>query len=558
VFGSIEESPANVQALRQDTRANIAMMFGIVTVPLIVATGAAIDYSRAYEQRMVVQDALDAAALAANRLIGFATEEEIFQEALRFFTANTDGRLDSTVTLSMVLDGGSVELTTQLPVPTVFLGIIGIEIIDFDLRSLSLAGAATYEVVMVLDNSTSMQGSKIDALKEAATDLVNSLFELSLSNPAPDPVRIGMVPFAASVNVGANNATATWMDQNGIAPYAGLNHDYDATPTTAFTNRFALFDMMSNIEWGGCVEARAYPYMVDDTTPTTAVPATLFQPMFAPDEPDPWGVNDYLDDEGGTCEAAAATAGTPACPPGRSRNWCRNNGYNPPGEPATPPTPAGLDYCGGNELCEQERVYNGIVATAFNGFGEGPNHHCTATAITPLTNSQATLLASINAMFAPSSPTGYTNIEEGVMWGWRVLSDNAPFTGARPYGEVGNHKVLIVMTDGANTYVTRSNMNRSQYMAFNYIIHGYLGTTSSTNSVVVDAMNDRTLEACANIPQQITVYTIAFELDDADAEQILLDCASDPTKAFDAGNSEELVAVFQLIAQDIATLRIAE
>lgn len=114
------------------------------------------------------------------------------------------------------------------------------------------------------------------------------------------------------------------------------------------------------------------------------------------------------------------------------------------------------------------------------------------------------------------------------------------------------------MTDGANTYVTRSNMNRSQYMAFNYISHGYLGTTSNNNNTVVDAMNARTLEACANIPQQITVYTIAFELDDADAEQILRDCASDATKAFDAGNSEELIAAFRLIAQDIATLRIAE
>jgi hypothetical protein len=509
----------------RDQRANIAMMFGLVTVPLIVATGGAIDYSRAYEQRMVVQDALDAAALAANRLLGLATEEEIYAEALAFFQANIAGRLDNEIQLNMVIDGGTVELTTDLPVPTYFLGIINIDEINFFVRSLSLAGAATYEIVMVLDNSTSMQGSKIDTLKTAATDLVNSLFALAVSNPAPDPVRIGLVPFAASVNVGSTNAAATWMDQNGIAPNAGLNHDYDATPTLAFTNRFALFDMMDNIEWGGCVEARAYPYDVDDTTPTPAVAATLFQPMFAPDEPDPWGVNDYIDDEGGTCQTNAGQ----------------------------------LDYCN-NELCRQERVckYDGVNASAFNGFGEGPNHHCTATAITALSNNQGDLLDAIDAMFAPSSPTGYTNIEEGVMWGWRVLSDNAPFTGARPYGEVGNHKVLIVMTDGANTYVTRSNMNRSQYMAFNYIIHGYLGTTSNNNSTVVNAMNDRTLEACGNIPAQITVYTIAFQLEDADAEQILLECASDPTKAFDAGNDEELIAAFQLIAQDIATLRIAE
>jgi hypothetical protein len=97
-------------------------------------------------------------------------------------------------------------------------------------------------------------------------------------------------------------------------------------------------------------------------------------------------------------------------------------------------------------------------------------------------------------------------------------------------------------------------------MAFNYIKHGYLGTTSTNNSTVVDAMNARTIEACENVQATgyITVYTIAFQVDDPDAQQILEDCASDPTKAFDAGNAEELIGAFRLIAQDIATLRIAE
>ena len=245
--------------------------------------------------------------------------------------------------------------------------------------------------------------------------------------------------------------------------------------------------------------------------------------MFAPDEPDPWGggANDYIDDEGGTCE------------------------------------PAGLDACAGN-LCLQERVckYDGVNGLGFDDRGEGPNLHCMANALTPMTDDDAALIAAVNSMVAG----GYTNIEQGIVWGWHLLSENAPFTEGRPFGEVGNHKVLIVMTDGANTYISRSNMNRSQYMGFNYIRHGYLGTTSSTNNVVVDAMNDRTLEVCGNIPTQITIYTIAFELEDADADaqQIMFECASDPTKAFDAGNADELIAAFQLIAQDIATLRIAE
>ena len=36
--------------------------------------------------------------------------------------------------------------------------------------------------------------------------------------------------------------------------------------------------------WQGCVEARPYPYNTDDTTPTASTPATLYVPMFAPDE----------------------------------------------------------------------------------------------------------------------------------------------------------------------------------------------------------------------------------------------------------------------------------
>jgi Mg-chelatase subunit ChlD len=543
----------------KETGGNIAMMFGVLTVPLIAATGAAIDYSRAYEQRMIVQDALDAASLAANRLIGFATEDEIYAEAMAFFTANIDGKLDNTINLSMVVDEGTVELTTQLPVPTVFLGVVGVDSIDFNLRSLSMSGAVIYEIVLVLDNSGSMSGTKIDDLKDAAAALINSVFQLAQSNPAPNPVMVGLVPFTASVNVGPWNANQAWLDTTGIGPNAGINHDEGHTD---FTDRFDLYNMMNGIGWAGCVEARAYPYDVNDVTPTPAVAATLFQPMFAPDAPDNGGYpNNYLADDGGTCEAAAPTAGVPACPEGMSRRWCRRNGYNPPGEPATPPSPAGPDYCDPDQpnydLCLQERVckYEGVNATAFNEPGEGPNLHCVVDPILPLTNDQAALVAAVNAMTAG----GYTNIEQGAVWGWHVLSDTAPFTEGRAYGEDNVHKVMILMTDGANTYITRNNMNRSDYMAFNFIRHGYLGTTSSNNNVVVDAMNDRTIEVCANInAEPITVYTVAFELDDADAQQIMHDCASDPTKAYDAANGAELIAVFQAIAEDIATLRIAE
>ena len=546
------------------------MMFAMVMVPLIAVTGAAIDFSRAYEQRLVVQDALDSAALAANRLIGLASEEEIYAEAMAFFNANTEGRLDNTLTLSMRVDGGTVALSTDLPVPTSFLGVIGIENINFDISSVSVAGAATYEVVMVLDNSTSMRGSKLSALQIAATDMINSLFGLSASNPADEPVRIGLVPFSASVNVGAANANASWMDTGGNAPNAAINFDWDDDVPTAtpFTNRFDLFNDLANVDWLGCVEARAHPYDVTDATPTNAIPATLYQPMFAPDEPDDGnGVdndyrNNYLDDDGGVCDVDAAGPGGGGDIPW----WCSWFPSHPSCQISAPGDgEVGVDHCANGdeyERCLQERVckYEGVNGLDFNGRGEGPNLHCTANAITPMSTSQATLLAAVNAMTAPRSPAGYTNIEQGVVWGWRALSDTAPFTEGRAYGDGGNHKVLIVMTDGANTYIDQNTINRSEYMAFNYIYHGYLDVAQNNpnSGDIVAAMNERTLEVCSNIHDtEITVYTIAFQVEDDDAQQILLECASDSSKAFDAGDNAELIAAFQLIAQDIATLRIA-
>ncbi|MCW5717003.1 MAG: pilus assembly protein [Bauldia sp.] len=576
-----------------DRRGNIAMMFGLLSIPLIAATGAAVDYSRAYDQRMIVQDALDAAALAANRLIGSATVAQIQAEAEAFFRANVAGRLDLDLDFVTVVDGGTVTLTTNLAVPTNFLGLIGINDINFALKSRSVAGAATYEVVLVLDNSTSMAGSKISTLRTAATNLVTTLFDLNVSNPRPDPIRIGLVPFAASVNIGVTSTSPpSWMDTTGISPRSAINFTTDAielaalqqqfpnatsysVPTNAFgtfTNRFALWNTLRSVSYGGCVEARPYPYDVNDTEPTTTVPATLFVPMFAPDEPGTAGypnsgyVNSWLSDTGGVCNATLpfyTTTSTYTYPnpcvglSGRNLRNCQRDNPNA-GQTVTQITPTEVPL---TPLQLQERVckyQNVTVGSSYRGLGQGPNLNCTTTPVRALTTNESDVLGWINGMQA----NGYTNIEEGVMWGWRLLSPTVPFTEGRAYDDPENRKILIIMTDGANTYNTNSSPNRSFYSAFGYVKANFLGTTSNNESTVVARMNARTLEACANIAGQtnIIVYTIAFQIpsNQLSAKQIMADCASDSNKAFDAANNADLLEAFRLIGQDIATLRLAE
>ena len=42
----------------------------------------------------------------------------------------------------------------------------------------------------------------------------------------------------------------------------------------------------STLQWKGCVRQRNEPYDLQEDTPSTGTPDTLFTPFFAPDEPD--------------------------------------------------------------------------------------------------------------------------------------------------------------------------------------------------------------------------------------------------------------------------------
>ena len=85
----------------------------------------------------------------------------------------------------------------------------------------------TLEVALVLDNSTSMNdygaGSgqrRMTLLKSAAKQLVDTLaLQAAQIKQVAKPVQFSLVPFAASVNVGPENAGATgWTRRSFAAP----------------------------------------------------------------------------------------------------------------------------------------------------------------------------------------------------------------------------------------------------------------------------------------------------------------------------------------------------
>ncbi len=621
----------------------IAPIFALAAIPLVVSVGAVVDFTNAYDKKTVVQDSMDSAALAAGKKIGSLTMDQLKTDVNNYYYSNVGTRLDTPPQLQVGLAASTITLTTTLVVPTYFLGIIGIHHLDFNIKSQATLAFGTLEVAMVLDNSGSMNtNNNIATLRTAAGNLVNTIYNLGATSTKPEPVKMGMVPFAGAVNVGPafqNDATATWLDKNAVGTYNTAKvFDLLAGLTTDKSN--------SAVTWGGCVEARQQPYDVNDTPATVATPATLYVPMFAPDEPDNWtcstsscsnigssnstrkyngaprdsqSYNNYLPDACGSVVTmtranpgvitlanhllavgdavvfnttgalyTGITAGTTyyvkTAPPNTFtftisatsggtaiRTTGSQSGTHTMTSSAQWTCQSVTAACGGagNGVAETTAMAStckyGTPANkttmspvTIGGIAGGPNFMCNSTAITALTTTKATVTNAINAMQA----AGSTNIQEGLMWGWRVLSPDAPFTQGRSYAAGDNQKSLVLMTDGENTYYPQSKYVGSWYAAWGYIVQGHLGTTSTTASVIEGKMNDRTALACTNVKAAgIKVYTVAFTGSggiSATTQTLLQDCASDPSMYYLAANQAALLAAFQAIGDQISLLRISQ
>ena len=529
IAGSRRAVGQAARSFADDEGGVVAVIFAITFSAIFLMAAVAIDYGRTEAELVRVQNAVDAAALAASQRLGLPDQDTSGpSKAGAFFKANIAKHPNIGVLTSTSLDAvkGEVVAKAKGSMLTSLLRAVGINEINFKAGSTVRRGKGTVEIALVLDNSGSMAGSYIADLRTAAENLVNVVFT---GFEGTDKVKVGVVPFAAAVNVGAYNINAPWIDASGLSP---VHFENFAEPKT----RFELFQAMG-VGWRGCVEVRPAPHDVTDSVPSASTPASLFVPMFNPDEPDDansggntYG-NNYLPDYGGTCPAPA-----PTCLAYSKKGSCTS--WSQP--PVLTPQEAQ------SRVCKYPDAYVGTAA--------GPNYLCDSLPILPLTKDKGAVVSLIKSMQAK----GGTNIMEGVMWGWRVLSPDAPFTEGRPYGDTDNDKFLIVMTDGENWHQARSNHNKSTYHAFGYAAKGRLGSTYTTTALI-NQMNTKTLAACTNAKAAgIRVYTIAFRLEGNPATTALLaNCASGPAEAYVASNGTALIQAFESIGREIARVRVA-
>jgi Flp pilus assembly protein TadG len=224
----------NFLRLLRNSSGNVTVLFGLSAFALMGGAGVAIDMVRINQARSVLQNAVDSAATAG------ATAKDKSDANLAKIVDDFLLKNQAIATLEKVtlkeqkLDpsAGTFSVSISGTIPGSFMKLFGFADVPVNAISVASTGSQSLELALVLDNTGSMAGSKIDNLKSAATKLV-SILEGETSDFAD--VKIAVVPFAQYVNVGTGNLGQSWLDKK----------------------------FLGGATWEGCVGSRLSPYDED-------------------------------------------------------------------------------------------------------------------------------------------------------------------------------------------------------------------------------------------------------------------------------------------------------
>ena len=510
---------------------NLSVAFALSLVPMITAAGVAVDYSRMSGAKSALQAALDAGVVAAATENNGRTAAELTQTVTTFVNSNKGRHEYKNLQLSVNAENDwTVTANASACVDLMFSGFLGASSFCFTGAAEAKRGKNHLEVVLVLDNTGSMDNAtnRIGNLRAASKLLVDILEKAATGNRT---VKISLVPFVTEVNVKGEGFDMAWIDTTAANPLHGSNFDPPVgSPPGTKVNHMALFGKMQ-IPWKGCVEARPAPYNLNDTAPSLANPSSLFVPAFAPDEP------------------GTAT-------PGGNSGSGYNNSYL-------------SDAVAGTDTQKQRSIVKydfalprpvPIVEVANSTGGaqnltNGPNRAC-PTPIVPLTNDYNKLRTNIAAM-RHWNGSG-TNVSEGLMWGWRVLSPEPPYTDGRPFSDPTVQKVILLLTDGENVvYGASGTPNKSDYGSYGFLASGRFNALDQT--AAARNVDGWVRDTCTNLKAQgVMIYTITLEANTAANTALYGPCASRPDMYFDSPNASQLSGIFGNIAQQLVALKLTK
>ena len=244
---------------QRDEKGNIAIIFGVSLLPMLLFMGASIDYTRASAERTKLQSAVDSAALLLAHEPKNTPLAVMQAKAQKAFAANfapEGGGAAPAITISV--GNKTVSASAKSNLPTSFIKLGGQDTVTVGASSVVAYGTKNIELALVLDNTGSMgQNGKIQALRASVGSLID---KLKANSQSTGDTKVSLVPFTTQVKVAKTFVNAPWLRWDVTLENTGLSALDRAPPAPA--------------AWTGCLSDR------DQTYDAQSVPANGLQSKY--------------------------------------------------------------------------------------------------------------------------------------------------------------------------------------------------------------------------------------------------------------------------------------
>jgi hypothetical protein len=170
-----------------DKSGNVAITFALCLIPLMLAIGMAVDIGNALSVKKQMQDALDAAALAALAETTPADKRQtVAQKAFEASLSENLRNLSPQFSLSVTEVGNNKSATASFTVdlPLSFAGILGVNTLDISGQTSSgIAVGGAMDIHLWLDSSASMGVAATELDRDKLKALTGCFFACHMDGP---------------------------------------------------------------------------------------------------------------------------------------------------------------------------------------------------------------------------------------------------------------------------------------------------------------------------------------------------------------------------------------
>ena len=499
-----------------DRSGNVAIIFALVGVVLMVAIGGAVDVGRWLHARDQTIAAIDVATLAGGRALQTNSSDKsaAIAAAKKYYDENVTSRLsvvNDSIKFEVAPDGMGITASGTAYIKTPFLHFAAVDKLPLintsqaDAAQSQIAvggnGGENIEVAVMLDITGSMcnsppsdsqnpctSGKKIEAMKEAAKDLVNIVVWQDQSKFTS---KVAIVPFSDSVRLPSSALTKAWGNPAKVVK---------KTTGSGNSAKTYLYNRTER-----CVVERAGTNRYTDMAPSS---------------------NNYVTPIRKEVAEITAHQGTVSIDGSTSK---------------TEGTTVTIAWKSNSGLSTSQK---NALLTAANNFAT-----CTLASegeVLPLTSDKTKLNDKIDDLAAKGGTAG----QVGTAWAWYALSPNWNTTlsgsGASAYGGKDLRKIAILMTDGEyNAQYDASGINTND--------PGAGSAANGTSPVQAKAL-------CTGMKAKgIEIYTVGFgDGITSSAKDVLNSCATEPGKFYEAKDEEELRQAYRDIALKLSSLYLSK